>query len=80
MKDKPVPADLVKIGEEVGLITKVEVIKWGGLVATITMSDRITRQNLALYKFDEKLGYTNWKVTKSSPYGSMWIFLPPKQI
>jgi phage N-6-adenine-methyltransferase len=32
------------------------------------------------YKFDEKLGYTNWKVTKSSPYGSMWIFLPPKQI
>ena len=56
MKDKPVPADLVKIGEEVGLITKVEVIKWGGLVATITMSDRITRQNLALYKFDEKLG------------------------
>ena len=56
MKDKPVPADLVMIGEEVGLITKVEVIKWGGLVATITMSDRITRQNLALYKFDEKLG------------------------
>jgi|TARA_R110000823_G_scaffold235337_3_gene361388 hypothetical protein len=56
VKDKPVPADLVKIGEEVGLITKVEVIKWGGLVATITMSDRITRQNLALYKFDEKLG------------------------
>ena len=46
MKDKPVPADLVRIGEEVGLITKVEVIKWGGLVATITMSDRITRQNL----------------------------------
>ena len=55
MKDKPIPSDLVKIGEEVGLITKVEVIKWGGLVATITMSDRITRQNLALYKFDEKL-------------------------
>tara|TARA_R110002153_G_scaffold72172_1_gene189094 strand:+ start:353 stop:547 length:195 start_codon:yes stop_codon:yes gene_type:complete len=56
MKDKPIPSDLVKIGEEVGLITKVEVIKWAGLVATITMSDRITRQNLALYKFDEKLG------------------------
>jgi len=55
MKDKPVPADLVMIGDEIGLITKVEVIKWGGLVATITMSDRITRQNLALYKFDEKL-------------------------
>lgn len=55
MKDKPVPADLVMIGEEIGLITKVEVIKWGGLVATITMSDRVTRQNLALYKFDEKL-------------------------
>ena len=55
MKVKPIPTDLVMIGEEVGLITKVEVIKWGGLIATITMPDRVTRQNLALYKFDEKL-------------------------
>ena len=56
MENKPAPSDLVKIGEEIGLITKVEIIKWGGLVATIVMPNKITRHNLALYKFDEKLG------------------------
>ena len=33
----------------------------------------------AVKYFIDKDGFTKWKVTKSSPYPNMWIFLPPAQ-